>query len=628
MARRKLGAPKTSETFQELYDRARTQEQHEKQYTAASVTVHGEKKSEKPAQPKQTRFAKPPHSKEQPGSSPNAKQKDDSEPRAERSPSASGGYSLRAYCHRCGHKGHLARNCRNPRLKHEAPGRNDNSKAAAVKTIEAESEFTEAQLEEMLARCRLRNERDHLGDAYANTCTVTTESQESNPVVGPTLFLDLEIEGVPVEAVMDCGSPATIISRRMLHEIARNLRRTGKPLPEMSKPSIKVYGKDGKRGGHELVCTAQLEVNIQADEKRACVPVIVQPDSEQGCLLGTNTTSLLGLQFLRANNKPLRTGTESKESVTRVRLVRTISVPSQASKIVKAEIESINRKGEDCIFELDLNVVASSGLSIPETVLTIGKKGRVYIPLQNMQDTRVKLCRGAELGVIEPFVATSPSDHATCMSEESQLVESSCAKVMVDKKFDDERNRKLLGALKLNHGDLTNKQFNSLKTLILGASDVFALDNSELGGTNLVKHTIDTGDSQPIKQQPYRTPMIYREQMAEMIEDMQAQGIVQPSSSPWASPVVLVPKKDGTVRFCIDYRRLNAVSRKDVYPLPRIEDILSTLGEAKYFTTLDLATGFWQIELDLSQLSPHTKDSMSSFACLSDYATLLLHSKG
>ena len=73
---------------------------------------------------------------------------------------------------------------------------------------------------------------------------------------------------------------------------------------------------------------------------------------------------------------------------------------------------------------------------------------------------------------------------------ESQLVESSCAKVMVDKKFDDKRDRKLLGALKLNQGDLTNKQFNSLKTLMLGASDVFALDNSELGCTNLVKHTI------------------------------------------------------------------------------------------------------------------------------------------
>ena len=145
---RKLGAPKPSETFQELYDRARTLEQHEKQYNAASVTVHGEKKSEKPAQPKQTRSTKPPQNKDQSASSQSAKQKEDSEPRPERSPSASGGYNLRAYCHKCGHKGHLAHHCRNTRPRQEASGRSENLKVAAVKTVEAEDEFTEAQLEE------------------------------------------------------------------------------------------------------------------------------------------------------------------------------------------------------------------------------------------------------------------------------------------------------------------------------------------------------------------------------------------------------------------------------------------------------------------------------------------------
>ena len=157
-----------------------------------------------------------------------------------------------------------------------------------------------------------------------------------------------------------------------------------------------------------------------------------------------------------------------------------------------------------------------------------------------------------------------------------------------------------MGALKLKQGGLTNQQFNDLKAAMLDASNVFALDYSEFGCTSLVKHTIDTGDNPPIKQQPYRTPMVYCEQMAEMIEDVQAQGIVQPSSSTLASPVVLVPKKGGTARFCIDYRRLNAVSKEDVHPLPRSEDILSNLGEARYFTTLDLATDFWHIELDES----------------------------
>ena len=74
---------------------------------------------------------------------------------------------------------------------------------------------------------------------------------------------------------------------------------------------------------------------------------------------------------------------------------------------------------------------------------------------------------------------------------------------------------------------------------------------------------------------------------------MKQQGIVKPSCSSWASPVVLVPKKDGSTRFCVDYRHLNAVTKKDVYPLPRIVDILDTLGRAKYFTTLDFSAGYW-----------------------------------
>jgi len=86
--------------------------------------------------------------------------------------------------------------------------------------------------------------------------------------------------------------------------------------------------------------------------------------------------------------------------------------------------------------------------------------------------------------------------------------------------------------------------------------------------------------------------------MSEMIDKMREQGVAQPSSSPWASPIVLVPKKDGSQRFCVDYRRLNAITRKDVYPLPQIEDILTALGEAQYFSSLDLESGYWQVPLD------------------------------
>ena len=78
---------------------------------------------------------------------------------------------------------------------------------------------------------------------------------------------------------------------------------------------------------------------------------------------------------------------------------------------------------------------------------------------------------------------------------------------------------------------------------------------------------------------------------------MQEQGVIRPSSSPWASPVVLVRKRDGSLRFCVDYRGINSVTKPNQFPLPRIDDLLDQLGHCKYFSTLDLAAGYWQVQM-------------------------------
>ena len=98
-------------------------------------------------------------------------------------------------------------------------------------------------------------------------------------------------------------------------------------------------------------------------------------------------------------------------------------------------------------------------------------------------------------------------------------------------------------------------------------------------------------------------PIAVREEVARQLELVQAAEVIQPSTSPWASPVVMVRKKDGTHRFCVDYRRLNAVTKTDTYPLPRIDDLLDQLGHCQYFSTLDLASGYWQI-----RMSPESRE--------------------
>jgi len=106
---------------------------------------------------------------------------------------------------------------------------------------------------------------------------------------------------------------------------------------------------------------------------------------------------------------------------------------------------------------------------------------------------------------------------------------------------------------------------------------------------------VDTGYSPPIKQSPRRPPLSAGNAEDEILDDMLKTGVIEPPTSEWASPVCLVKKRDGTCRFCIDYRRVNAVSRKDRYPIPDIQDALDSLSCAKWFATRDLLSDYWQL---------------------------------
>ena len=129
-------------------------------------------------------------------------------------------------------------------------------------------------------------------------------------------------------------------------------------------------------------------------------------------------------------------------------------------------------------------------------------------------------------------------------------------------------------------------------------NEIFAKSKTELGRTMITKHRIDTGEEKPIKLTAYRAGPKQREIIRKEVEKMLEQGAIRPSDSNWASPVVLVEKKNGDIRFCTDFRKLNGITKKDNHPLPRIDDMLESFYGSEWFSSIDLASGYWQIEIE------------------------------
>lgn len=203
----------------------------------------------------------------------------------------------------------------------------------------------------------------------------------------------------------------------------------------------------------------------------------------------------------------------------------------------------------------------------------------------------------------DPFVSFSTSKSEEQEDDNSELVEQiSPAEKIAKEKMSSTTNYSSVDGLDLSiaKSHLTEKQFVSLVELVEKNKDLWK-DRKGLGNATMLErslfHHIDVGDNLPIAQRPYHMAPAQRAIADEHVNKMLEKEVIELSRSPWASPIVLAPKPNGGVRFCIDFRKLNGVTKKDVYPLPRTSDLLDALQGAQYFSTLDLLSGYWQIPL-------------------------------
>ena len=167
---------------------------------------------------------------------------------------------------------------------------------------------------------------------------------------------------------------------------------------------------------------------------------------------------------------------------------------------------------------------------------------------------------------------------------------------------------------------LTDEQCKEATCFIRNNADVFSKSEYDLGHTDLVEHQIDTGDSPPVRQALRRHPVAYLPLIDQHVSQMVENNIIEPrSGSEWISNVVLVRKKDGSLRYCIDYRGLNAVTQKANYPLPRIDACHDSLGGNTLFSCLDMRSSYWQVKVkdsDVDKTSFVTRKGIFGFKVL------------
>ncbi|UYV71491.1 K02A2.6-like [Cordylochernes scorpioides] len=400
------------------------------------------------------------------------------------------------------------------------------------------------------------------------------ESRNPPPIITANMkrnYVVIIINGQNVEALVDSGADYSVISE--------SFRRYLKiPFFAEKGPVLRV----ANRQHIETLGRCNLKVSIEKLEIYFTFVVFSECSHH----------IILGLDFFRATSAVIYCGKGEihlKESVNEgleedlpTHALEDCFIPARSIKKITVINEDI-RGGKDLMIKGSKDLILKKELVIPSSIINF-HHGRGEIWVTNGTSQNQIIPAGMLVGYLRKIGSSGIYSVDTAEDDKTQS----------NIKSEDRRQQ----ILSLVDERLDKEQKSMIADCLEKYSEVFDFERKSFSTTSNVKHKIDTSDSRPIKQRPYRVSPVEKRAIQTEVDKMIKMGIVQPSESPWSSPVVLVKKKDGSWRFCVDYRKLNKVTKKDVYPLPRNDDVLDSLTGAKFFSSMDLLTGYWQIEID------------------------------
>jgi len=401
--------------------------------------------------------------------------------------------------------------------------------------------------------------------------------------IGPKVYANVMINGKMFKGLIDSGANVSAMDSNLVAELGTALhKRTG---VSGLVTQMAVSGE-----GHKI--KEMVEVAVEVEGKHSMWTFCVIDGLATSLILGSDWMNATGvildvrkgtLTFSGAMQEPV---TSMKEVVPvrdmKMRTANRICIPAESA--IRITVEGDMKVNEPVVLAPRRELQFTKDVYTPYVFAELSR-GMTDIWVTNLSGKSVKVPKGT--------VVCNASGIG--MSVNELVIKTVDAYLHSETECD----KNFIGFKVSIGSQLTGEEQKEILRLIEKFRDVFSEKEVGMGKTSLVKHNIIVEESQPIHCAPYRTSFAERKEIRKRVDELQQAGVVVESNSPWSAPVVLIPKRDGGgFRFCVDYRKLNAITKKDVYPLPRIEDALDNLGGSSYFTTLDLTSGFYQIEVD------------------------------
>ena len=395
-----------------------------------------------------------------------------------------------------------------------------------------------------------------------------------------TLVVDGFIGGRRAKMLVDSGSAVSILHQDVWRECTATT--TESQLDIAVPPVVAANG-----GALNILGHTSLVVEVAG--LKAEFSFLVAEKLTQECILGADFLHQhkciidLSNQVLKAGGAAaaLESNQEAAPSVCHVTFPHTTVLPGNTEVQLPLQLSKCCHTGT-AILEPALTFMERHGILIAHSLTYTGpQQEKAMVRILNPSPASVVVYQNEKVGVLCP--CEEPEEICTLTASERQ-----------DGYPGGTRDigpgiKQAIAQLIPNDMDLPPNISEGLGALLHEFSDVISTGDSDLGRTTLTQHRINTGDATPICQPPRRLAPCQREEAQKLVHNMLKQGVVEAAQGPWSSPIVLVKKKDGSTRFCVDFRKLNAHTKRDAHPIPRVDDTLDTLGQAEWFSTLDLA---------------------------------------